>query len=392
MGKSKKIFKVFVAAFLGVVLIFGIVLGSVTLVKRNGSVMKYKGVYLKEGVANYISASYKNDFIKALRSEKIPVVDEDSFWQSVAYSGKTYGDLLKEGTEAHLMRVIIGAYLFDRNSSYTKSDKSIVNRAIDEVLDFKADGSEERFNEIGADMGFDFEDFKKAAVLLYKYEMAESLIFGNEGETLSGGSFSAECNDYFKSNYSKVYVMLVRTDGVWEYDDDTKGKVFRGYSEVEKERVLESIADIRAKINDGRMNEDAFLWHIKNDYPTDTPNDTDGYYFSSGSAYTAQFIDEGREDGADKIVEYALTMKVGEYRECELTYGTAFIYKSELADDEYSKSSLSRFFEDFYKCAKTYVYLNSVEVFFEDVVKMKKYDYDYVLTQPHNNLLGVSFG
>ena len=391
MKKSKKIFLIFTAAFLGCVLAVGIVLGAVTVVKSSGSVMKYKGVYLKEGVANYISASYKHSFINALREEKIDVVDDESFWQSEAYSGKTYGELLTEGTEAYLMRVIIGAYLFDRNSRYTKSDKAIVERAIGEVLDFRAEGSVARFDEIGSEMGFDFDDFERAAVLLYKYEKAEELIFGEEGETLASGSFSAECNEYYKNSYSKVRIMIIRTDGVWEYDEETKKNVFRGYSDVEKERTEAAIVDIREKIADGRMNEDAFIWHIENDYPTNTPNDTDGYYFSSGSSYTAQFMEEGAEDGADKIVETALSIGVGEYGECELEIGTAFIYKCALDDGAYADIGVSRFFEDFYKLAKSYVYASSTEVFFSDVKLMKKYVNTNVLTQPRNALLNISF-
>ena len=45
----------------------------------------------------------------------------------------------------------------------------------------------------------------------------------------------------------------------------------------EKAAALAKIEDIRAKIADGRMNETAFIWHIQNEYPTDTVNDEKGY-------------------------------------------------------------------------------------------------------------------
>ena len=391
MKKSKRLFLIFTAVFLGCVLTVGIVLGVISAVRSKDSVMKYKGVYLKEGVANYISASYKNEYINALIKSNISASDDESFWSSEAYDGVTYGDLLAKSTERYLMSVIIGSYLFDRNSRYTKEDKANVQRAIDEVLYYRADSSQVRFNEIGAEMGFTFEDFEKASVLLYKYQRAEDIIFGEEGESLTSGGFSAECNEFFLNNYSKVRVMLIRTDGEWETDKETGEPTFRGYSDVEKERILESIADIRAKISDGRMNEEAFIWHIENEYPTGTPNDTDGYYFANGSSYSLQFMEEGIDDGADEIVNLALSMGVGEYAECELEIGTCFIYKCELDGSAYSNSSLSRFFEDFYKLAKPYVYSKSVEVFFSDVSVKDRYNENYVITQPRNSLLRVTF-
>ena len=372
MEKSKKLFLIFTALFLGSVLIVGIVFGTVAIVKNSGSVMKYKGIYLDEGVANYLTASYKNDFINATRCP-----DTEEFWSSIATDGKTYGDLLTEATQHYLATVLVGSYLFDRNSRLTKSDKAVIEKAIDEVVDFRAEGSVECFNEIGAAMGFDFKDFKKAATLLYKYEMAERIIFGYEGASLSKGGFEAECNEYFKNNYSKVRLMIIRTD-----TDNTSDR-------------HEKIADIRLKIADGRMNEEAFIWHVQNEYPTNTPNDTSGYYFSPKSAYSLQFKEEGLEDGADKIVDTALSMKEGEYAECELAIGICFIYKCELGESEngaYKLSSLERFFEDFYKNATPYVYASAIEVFIPDVSIKEKYDSQYVLSQPRNSLLSVSFG
>lgn len=375
MDKSKKIFLIFTALFLGCILIVGIVFGTIAIVKGSGSVMKYKGIYLDEGVANYLSASYKNDFINTYAC-----TDSEEFWNSLSFGNKTNGEILEESTEEYLKHVLIGSYLFDRNSKLTKDDKAVIDKAIDEVLAYRADGSVERFNEIGAAMGFDFKDFKKAAELLYKYEMAELIIFGYEGVSLAMGGFDAECNEYFKNNYSKVRLMIIRTD-----------------NESESGTALAKVADIREKINDGRMNEEAFLWHIQNEYPTNTPNDTDGYYFSKNSSYSKQFIDDALvlKDGADKIVDIALSMDEGEYAECELSYGVCFIYKCELGNSEdgaYNSSSLERFFEDFYKLAVPYVYIKTTEVFIPDVKVKDRYKSDYVISQPVNDLLVIRFG
>ena len=387
MDKSKKLFLIFTAAFLGCVLLVGIILGTIAIVKNARSVMIYKGVYLKEGVANYISASYKYDFMKALGKSGVECYDSEDFWQSEAADGRTYADILVDNTEKYIKSVMVGSYLFDKNTRLTKDDKKIIEKAVNEVLEYRADGDKDRFNEISKAMGFDFKDFKEAAELLYKSQMAETVIFGYEGSSLSSGNFSSECDDYFVNNYSRVRLMIIRTDGEIVIDPDTGKEVLAKYDDAQKSEALEKIADIRAKIADGRMDEEAFLWHIKNEYPTNTVNDTEGYYFSSNSAYSLQFA----EDGAPEVVKLALSGEVGKFYECELDIGTCFIYKTKLESGAYSRYAISHFFEDFYKNAAPYIYQKSVDVYLSDVNVKNKYDRTAVISQPYNLELAVKF-
>jgi hypothetical protein len=387
MDKSKKVFLIFTAAFLGCVLLVGIILGTIAIVRNARSLMVYKGVYLEKGVANYLSASYKYDFMSALLKSGVECYDSEDFWQSDAGDGRTYADILIENTEKYIKSVMVGSYLFDKNTNLTKSDKNAIEKAIDEVLDYRADGSKDRFNEIGESMGFDFDDFKEAAELLYKSQMAETVIFGYEGSSLSSGDFTSECEDYFVNNYARVRIIIIRTDGELVIDPDTGKEVLAKYDDAQKAEALEKIADIRAKIADGRMDEEAFIWHIQNEYPTNSVNDTEGYYFSSTSAYSINFADQG----APEVVKLALSGKVGEFYECELDIGTCFIYKTELQSGAYSRYTISHFFEDFYKNAAPYIYEKSVDVYISDVTVKDKYDRSFVVSQPYNMKLAVKF-
>ena len=387
MGKSKKIFLVFTAIFLSLVLTLGIVIATVSAVKESRSVMSYKGIYMYEGVANYLAASYKYTFKATLTKLGINGADNESFWARSAGGGKTYGDILKENTDRYLKSVLVGSYLFDRNTKLTKNDKELIANSVAEVLEHKAGGDVDKFNEIGEPMGFTYKDFERAAELIYKFEMAKTVIFGYDAAALETGLFDAQCDEYYRENYVRVRLLVIRTDGEWATDPDTGKQVLDEYDEEEKAEALAKIQDMREKIADGRMNETAFIWHIQNEYPTDQVNDERGYYFSASSAYSHNFANEGGRD----IVKLALSGRVGEYTECELDIGTCFIYKCELEDGAYSSYVLERFFEDFYINAAPSIYLDSLTSYFSDVKIKDKYDFDAVVTRPYNYQLGVSF-
>lgn len=394
--RSKKAFMIFTSAFLGCVLIVGIVFGTIGIVKNKNAVMKYKGVYLSDGVANYLIASYKYDFMSSLAKNGEECYDTDIYWQSEAADGKTWGDVLAENTEKYLKSVIIGSYLFDKNTSLTKNDKAVIEKAVNEVLDYRADGNVERFNEIASDMGFTYRDFEKAAEMLYKYEMAQTVIFGYDGSALESGLFNEECNEYFEGAYSRVMLMFIRTDGELVTDPETGKEILSEYDDNTKAIVEEKIAYIRKLINNAenhpneaveQMSEGAFMDYIAKDYPTGTINDTEGYYFSKDSSYSLEFA-----EGAPEVVSLALGMEEGHYAECAVDFGVCFIYKIPLEENAYSRILLTHFFSDFYAKAASYIYGESITAYLPDVTVKSRYDSSAVLTKPYNKQLPIKFG
>jgi hypothetical protein len=391
--KSRRILVIFTAAFLASVLIVGIIFGAISISRKNNSVMSYKGIYLKDGVANYLSATYKYDFMSTLTRNGIECFDAPEFWQSEAENGKTWADVLKENTLSYLKSIVIGSYLFDRNTRLNSDDKAVIEKAVAEVLDYRANGSIDKFNEMGAAMGFAFRDFEKAAQLMYKAAMAETVIFGYDGASLKSGNFSEECDSYFESAYSHVKLLIIRTDGELITDPETGKEVVSEYDEATRDKVKADIEYIRDLINNhnndieaDQMSESAFDMYIEK-YKTGTLNDTEGYYFSSDSSYSLEFAED-----APEIVRLALSTEIGCYAECELDIGVCFIYRYALEDGAYARIGLSHFFEDFYEKASSYVYTESVNAYFAEVSLSKRYDEGKVVGTPYNHELSVKFG
>ena len=391
--RSKRVFVIFCALFLSCILTVGIIFGAVGLARNSSAVMRYKGIYLKEGVASYLAASYKYDFMSSLTKSGYECYDTPDFWASSADGTKIYGEVLKENTERYIKRVMIGSYLFDRNTRLNKDDKEVIARAVDEVVKYRADGSISRFNELAEKMGFTYRDFERAAELLYKYEMAEAVIFGYDGSALEGGEFNAECNEYFESAYSHVKLLIVRTDGDLITDPETGKEVLaelddatRAEREADIERIRELIANAEADADADQMSESAFDWYIAK-YKTGTVNDTEGYYFSATSSYSLEFAED-----APEVVRLALATDIGHYAECELDIGVCFIYKYELENNAFTRIGVSHFFEDFYTHAAAYVYSASLDVYLSDVVVKDKYNASAVVDTPYNYLLTIKFG
>ncbi len=393
--RSKKVFIIFTAAFLGAVLLVGIIFGTVGIVKNSCSVMKYKGIHVTEGVANYLATSYKYDFMSMLKRQGIDSYDSYYFWQSETKDGKTWGEILAESTEEYIKRVVIGSYLFDKNTRLSKDDKAVIEKAVSEVLQYRAYGDVNDFNEMAEKMGFTYRDFKSAAEILYKYEMAEAVIFGYDGSALSSGLFSAECDEYYESAYSRVKLMFIRTEGDYAIDPDTGKQVYSEFSEDRKAEIQGQIERIKTLIYNAEnelmaewMDEDLFDQYVSKEFGDWNPQaNREGYYFSYESSYSQEFALD-----APKIVELALSMEVGDYAECEVDIGVCFIYKCELVDKAYQKDAFNHFFEDFYFNASDYLFSSSVDVYIPDVTVKEKYDADAIVLLPYNDDLTVKFG
>ncbi len=390
--RSKKILIKFGAVFMSCILLVGVIFGAVGIVKNTRAVMKYKGVYLTSGVANYLSALYKYDFMSALAGVGIESYDSEDFWQSETEDGEIWADILTDGVNTYLKRIVIGNYLFDRNTRLNSDDKAVIEKAVGEVIDYRLGGMD-NFNKLADEMGFTYRDFEKAVEMLYKYEMAEKVVFGYDGSALSGGGFEEECDEYFESAYSKVMLMFIRTDGEYYTDPETGKEEFSEYDDATKQTVAEEIAYIRMLTENAnnqsgeQMNAELFRDYIVQDYPTGSANDTEGYYFSDESSYSLEFA-----QGAPEIVRLALTLEEGEYAECEVDFGVCFIYKCPLDERAYTRAMVAHFFADFYANASSYLYSKSLDTYITAVTVKNRYNSESVLTVPYSYELSVKFG
>ena len=113
MGKEKRTLITVMAIFASVVLVFGIVMGTIAIIRSSSAFVKYEGVLMGEGESNYFVSNCKAKFMTKVRNKiGSRVYDTESFWNSDAeaygYKGKTYGELLGlEWNDVDLERGII---------------------------------------------------------------------------------------------------------------------------------------------------------------------------------------------------------------------------------------------------------------------------------------------
>ena len=402
--KNKRIVIISVSVLLSLVLLFGAVMGTVTLVRRARSVVSYGGVMLDRGVVNYLAATYKSVFMQEIGV----AYDTPEFWaDSPLGSRESYGELLVKATESYIRSVAVGAYLFDRYTRLSSGERDAIERATAEILDFVAENSEEKFNEECAAMGFDYSDFCRATEILYKSEQAKSVIYGYEGSALSGGSMLAECDEYFnefarvKILYIPIRVDLVRDkDGKFELDADGR-YVTEYFTPEEVQERLSDIGRIRELIEGLENGDDEqispeFFDSMQKKYNYSAMYSESGYYFSPFSEYSAKFAEESSTllpDGyreafhkymSSVIEEEAFFLEEGEYGDIEGDYGVCFVYKCQKENYAYLSASYSAFFHDFYSDAADYLYDRSVSEISKDVtVKEVYYEID-VIALPYN--------
>ncbi len=382
---SKRLFIIFTSVFMSLVLLFGAVFGTVTIVRNSRAVLKYKNTLMPEGVARYLAASYKYDYL-AMR-EGVDKSDTASFWSSMASGGMTYGDILTERTDKYLKAVLVGSYLFDKNTSLSESDKAKIDNYVDEIVTYRADGSREKFNELAEPCGFDLDDFRRAMEMIYKYETAKTVIFGFDGYSLSQGGYTTECENYLEG-YTHVKLMFIRTDEQYVMDNET-GKlvsvelsaeqVAAQYAKIEHIRELIANASYEGTSGTGgaEMTPSYFENYAREELRFFGSGETAvDYYFRLGTSFTGWYLTaEGDVDSGNgtKIVNKSLEIGIGEYAEIETDFGACFIYRDEVERGAYSQSTYEDFFSDFYSKLSDHIYERELLVYIEDVTEKKKY-------------------
>ena len=381
--------RVLIIVFLSLVLCFGAVFGIIAAVRNAKAVMKYGSVYLSEGVASYLAATYKTSFIKGLG---IDVYDSPEFWEREFRDGVSYGELLREETESYIRQVVAGTYLFDRYTSLTRDEKKAIKRAAEEKLDYLYNSDKNAFNESAGSMGFDYSDFEEATEMLYKYSRARSAIYGSEGEVLSSSAaYYGQCDRYYEK-YSHVKLLFIRTETEYVTDENGNRVTENGKDKTEplnsadRAQRLADISAIATAIEALKTGENMQMTPLLFDtylekYSYDDEFDKGGYYFAPDSAYTALYLNnpEGITD-YKAIAKTALEMEEGEYAKVQYNDGICYIYKYEREERAYTISRYSEFFEDFYSLAADYLYYENLKVIASEVdVREKFYNIDPAL-------------
>ena len=371
-----------VAITLIAVILFGSVTGIIVAVRNERSLVTLGSVRIEKSTAAYLATSYKSTFMQKYKAN-----DTVTFWESEYQDGKTYGRLLEEETEAYIREVAVGAYLFDRYAVLTTDERQkLKDTAANAVQRFGCKDVAE-FNRRTKNMGFDFEGFSSALILLYKRQEAQRRIFGDGGTTLKLPAYQGECEKYY-SHYTYAKLLVIRTE--FEYATNQNGspvynnagdRVTRPLTDEEYAERVADIAEIRdaieAKKNgtNNQMTEEFFDIMLAK-YEIDEYTTT-GRFFSpvdsvTGMPFadaTAAFADEVGEE----LLEFIYTREIGEFAEIEIEGGICFVYRGDLIAGAYSSQTYELMFKDFYSDAADYLYLTTLTSLINTVTVKDKY-------------------
>ena len=388
----------FIIIFLAGLLVLGIVLGAVSLARNTKAYARYSGIAIDRATYSYLLSYYKFNHMRALAGVT-GAEDSESFWLSKdAESQKTQGELLIEGAEDYVRRVLISAALFDAaaTSAQKKDAKTAAKKAAEEILTYQADGDTDTFDQMVSDFGYTYADLEGIALLLYKAENAQRLYYGLSGETAA--TRLTECNLYLQENYSAVRLLFIRTETTFSTDTDEDGNITittdengayltRPLLTVESQKREQYMQLLDAEIASKTFRK-AIFDGIASEHYKSYPEGVDTlYYFADGAAYTESF----KASAGEAIVAAAQTLAVGEYQKIAYENGYCYVYKYETEDNAFTEESYKTFFSDFYENVSIHLFSEDVAVFADDVAFSDRASEISVLSVPYKNLIRVRF-
>lgn len=381
----------FICVFLALVLIFGAVLGIITAMKNLNAVVKYEGQTMDKDTASFFVTYCKYRYMSILSSMGVEnVEDTKGFWNKTHDNeGVSYGELLIKNTEQYIRQVMVANYLFDKYAKLSSSDREIINNAGRELLIYKADGKKDVFNSAVKQYGFSYSSFKDAITMLYKANVAKSIIYGSDGSNLAN---FPELADEYLSEYTHVKLLFIRTETKFELDengdriigDDGNDKTLP-LTDEEKAEKQALISEIRGYIEaakvggDIQMGEEMFNYYLTKYDEGDKDMHADGYYFHKNSSFAAEFSTVFKN-----VVNKSYEMKTGSYDEVSVDFGVCFIYKYEPTVRVYSSTLAEACFTDFYSDAANVMFEKTLTELSEDVVFDKKFSEIDIIGLPYN--------
>ena len=383
-SKNNCILLIIVCILLAVALVLGAILLTATLVRRSRYVVMYEGYGMDEKTVNYFASVYKYKYMITLSQLGVSATDTDAFWAKKPEGAiKTYGDLLSEGAELYIKKMLVANVLFSQSTSLSDAALADIEDTVKMKLDmYGIDGDVGKFNEAVAKYGFDYDTFVKAAKIEYKAKATAHLLYGSAGENVS----SATAEEFLQT-YSHVKIIFVNSTKRQVLNDKGELVSVRDLTDAERAEQSALVGELRSAISDGSVSPQMFdnMMALCN-YITGISKDGE-YYLSPSSSFAADFASEG----FDEVVKEALLMEKGEYSELDYMDGVCFIYKYNVESGAYDDDGLSAYFEDFYTDAAEYAYDELLKSYAVDAVaKDRFYEIDFV-SIPKNYLYRTEF-
>lgn len=358
---TKKVLPILVCSLLGLLIVFGIVLGTIAIIKEAKSVVSYRGVRVDKGVAAYLASTYKATY----RGDKNDTAALDA------------------AIEQYIRRIVVAAYLYDRTSKLDEFGKQWIENNVNEVLEYKAEGSIAVFNKQAEPMGFNFKDFKKGTELIYKATSALDAIYGANGSRLSYADADTTrlCEEYF-AGYTHIKILFIRTETEYVLTEEGERRPNGDGTDMTvtltPEKKAQRLADIEritelienAKAGVGSMMSIAEFDSYYEKYNDEPAYAESGYYLHPNSDFTAYFEGEG---GYPNLVKTAFSMSIGDWAKTTDGEVVCFLYRYAPLSPDYADSGMYRFFTDFYSDAAEHFFMQSVDEIAPDVKVKDKY-------------------
>ena len=383
----------FVCIFLAIVLIIGIVVGISAAIKNKKAAVKYSGESLTEAELSFFAAYCKYDLLTKYKNQG--AVDTEEFWNSKCPIASSYAELLKYNTKRYVSQIVVLNYLFDKYSRLTKADKEEIEKAVNEIYVYRMDSDEEKFNTEAEANGFTYSDYYGIVTKIYKYNKAYQAFYGANAE-----SIKSDADKYlsYYAEYSKVKLLFINTEKDYKLDSEGKRVTENNkfvYTELDADTKAEREADaalIREAINgynadgDLQISEamlDSYIAKYKSPYGV---KDQNGFYLHEDSSYTAWLGNEH-----NLVVNAALYMNAGEYREEKTELGVCFIYKMPIntQDTAYLDASSDSCVLDFFEGVVSNEFEDTVVDLCEEVELLEAYEALDLIKLPQLNYLFI---
>ncbi len=341
MGLSKKT-KIIITSIISVTVIVALILCAVLLSSNKKTVMKYGSYRVTEDMYEFWMSEYKRDILKSFRGAS----DTDEFWDSISASGKTYEQYFTDMIDYYIMQKLVASAIFD-SEGYTLSNEARQEIAdtLSEICEYVADGDEDKFNEVLAQYGIDYDGYKNLLIYDYRLTYLWSIMYGSGTTGLS----TAELDEFYNETYDLVKIVVIYTERDFKRDTNAKpvlnndgSYIWEAYDENMKAEKLALVETMKSEIASGTMTEDRFTSYWENENRDITSGlYQDGYYMSKYSVYDSAVIKKAAELSVGEIGIVELDDENGSVMFIKRYENKAHAY----ADSTYSDSE---WFEDFY--------------------------------------------
>ena len=374
---GKRITIIFISVFLAFILALIGTLGTITLIREKNAIVVLDGATIDKGVASFLVSRYRAERYPDEVAKAGYDVNSDGFWDS------KIGDIpAKEHFEisanTYLRGLLAESYIFDTYSSLTNKEKAEIEKEVNWLLDYHAGGDVEKFNELSAVYGFEFDDLEPAATILYKARCAFAALYGEDGSRISSDTAAAEA---YLNEYAHVYILMVRENTKLENGEN----VFLNTEEKnERETLLskiEAAMEAYRTGGDGEMTKASFEKWISESHDSQNDFTTKGFYFHENAEMTIEF-DEGDEQnpGMPGVAKKAMEMALNTFDEVTTTITVridgndytdtvhCFLYRTAPNSGAYQDSVLADvWFYDFYTDLAVYIYQSQLTNFLDNV-------------------------